>query len=84
MWAAGQLLATYSADPDPTQNVQGILNFYIDDPLGTRRVMTDAVGNIAEACHSLPYGNGEDCGAAPSEHLFTNKERGAETTPRHK
>jgi hypothetical protein len=77
VWAAGQLLATYSADPDPTQNVQGILNFYIDDPLGTRRVMTDFAGNIAETCHSLPYGNGEDCAAAPSEHLFTNKERDA-------
>ncbi|MFP5237884.1 MAG: RHS repeat-associated core domain-containing protein [Acidobacteriota bacterium] len=31
------LLDPYSADPDPTQNVAGILNFYIDDPLGTRR-----------------------------------------------
>lgn len=79
VWAAGQLLATYSADPDPTQNVQGILNFYIDDPLGTRRVMTDFAGNIQETCHTLPYGNGADCGPAPTEHLFTGKERDAES-----
>jgi hypothetical protein len=45
VWAAGQLLATYSADPDPTQNVQGILNFYFTDMLGSRRVMTDSAGS---------------------------------------
>ncbi|MFP5237882.1 MAG: RHS repeat-associated core domain-containing protein [Acidobacteriota bacterium] len=87
------LLATYSADHNPTQNVAGILNFYIDDPLGTRRhrgprgqvfvrgvvVMTDYAGNTAETCHSLPYGNGEDCAATPAEHLFTQHERDAET-----
>ena len=61
----GQLLATYSADPDPTRNVPGVLNFYVDDPLGTQtgvptdrswsvgwsgRVMTDYAGNVMESC----------------------------------
>lgn len=74
VWAAGQLIATYS-----TQNRQGILNFYFDDWLGSRRVMTDYTGNVQETCHSLPYGNGEDCGPAPTEHLFTGKERDQES-----
>ena len=68
VWGGGQLLATYSADPDPTRNVPGVLNFYVDDPLGTQtgvptdrswsvgwsgRVMTDYAGNVMEGCHSL-------------------------------
>lgn len=52
---AGQLLAPYSADTDPTQNVQGLLNFYVDDPLGTRRVMPDYAGNVMETCRGLPF-----------------------------
>ena len=44
VWVAGQLVATYSPDPDTTQQSAGILNFYLNDWLGTRRVTTDYAG----------------------------------------
>lgn len=79
VWAAGELVGTYSPNFDPSQTAAGVLNFYLDDWLGTRRVMTDALGNGQESCNSLPYGDGETCAPVPTEHLFTGKERDAES-----
>jgi len=80
VWAAGKLLATYSQDsPTPTSVSSGLLHFYFDDPLGSRRVQTDFAGNIEQTCPNLPYGDGEGCGSTPTENLFTGKERDAES-----
>jgi hypothetical protein len=76
--AAGQLAATYS-NSDPTDYPSGILYFHLTDWLGTRRVLTNADGSIAQSCDSLPYGDGESCPPSPTEHLFTGKERDAES-----
>ena len=70
VWAAGNLLATYDNDG---------LHFYLDDPLGTRRVQTDYEGVVERTCVSLPFGDGESCGTTPTEHLFTGKERDSES-----
>jgi RHS repeat-associated protein len=73
VWAGGKLLATYDADG---------LHFYLNDPLGTRRVQTDYAGVIEQSCVSLPYGDGLNCTGstiAPTEHHFTGKERDAES-----
>jgi RHS repeat-associated protein len=78
VWAAGTLIATYS-DPDLSQSQTAVLDFQFGDWLGTRRVLTDFTGNPEETCHSLPYGDGEDCMPTPTEHLFTQHERDAET-----
>jgi hypothetical protein len=81
VFAAGQLMATYSTNPDPDTRltVPAILNYYLTDWLGTRRVMTDSAGNVQETCDSLPYGDGETCIPSPTEHLFTGKERDTES-----
>jgi RHS repeat-associated protein len=79
VWAGGQLTATLSAPP---QNPSGtaVLNYHLTDWLGTRRVLTDALGNPTENCHSMPFGNGFDCiSNPPTEHLFTGKERDTES-----
>jgi RHS repeat-associated protein len=73
--ASGQLVATYS-----TSSGQPALNFHFTDWLGTRRVLTDSLGNTQQSCHSLPYGNGEDCTPTPTEQLFTGKERDQESS----
>jgi RHS repeat-associated protein len=73
VWAGGKLLATYDADG---------LHFYLNDPLGTRRVQTDYAGVIEQSCVSLPYGDGLNCTGstiAPTEHHFTAKERDSES-----
>jgi RHS repeat-associated protein len=70
VYAAGKMLATYDNDG---------LHFYLDDPLGTRRVQTDYAGVVEQTCASLPYGDGESCTPTPTEHLFTGKERDAES-----
>lgn len=77
VWAAGQLIATYSADSGG--QTAGVLSFELGDWLGTRRVLTDYAGNVKQSCESLPYGNGETCAPLPTEHLFTQHERDAET-----
>jgi RHS repeat-associated protein len=69
-WAGGTLLATYDAVG---------LHFYLNDPLGTRRVQTDYAGVLEQTCSSLPFGDGESCAPTPTEHLFTGKERDTES-----
>jgi hypothetical protein len=54
VWAGGKLLATYD------MTGRG-LHFYLDDPLGTRRVQTDELGVIEQSCSSLPFGDGLSC-----------------------
>jgi RHS repeat-associated protein len=78
VWAGGQLTATYSYD-DPINYPAGILYFPLTDWLGTRRMLADQYGNLAQTCDSLPFGDGESCPATPTEHLFTGKERDAES-----
>jgi RHS repeat-associated protein len=75
VWAGGKLLATYD------MTGKG-LHFYLDDPLGTRRVQTDELGVVEQTCSSLPFGDGLTCtGSAttPTEHHFTGKERDTES-----
>lgn len=57
----------------------GILSFYLYDWLGTRRVQTDYAGVWQQDCSSLPFGDGETCQPIPTEHLYTGKERDAES-----
>jgi RHS repeat-associated protein len=78
VWAGGQLASTYS-NADPINYPAGILYFHLTDWLGTRRVLTDQSGNLAQTCDSLPFGDGESCPTTPTEHLFTGKERDAES-----
>ena len=75
VWTPNGLDGTYSQ----TGAQPIILNFYLTDWLGTRRVTTDYEGNAQASCLSLPYGNGETCTATPTEHLFTGKVRDAES-----
>jgi len=85
VWAGGKLLATY--------DTKGI-HFPLTDPLGTKRVQVNALGEIDETCTSLPFGNdignnpGVNCvvpgnqlgtGDDATEHHFTQKERDTET-----
>jgi hypothetical protein len=37
------------------------LHFYLNDWLGTRRVMTDCTGVVEQQCASLSYGDYESC-----------------------
>jgi RHS repeat-associated protein len=71
----GQLIATFNAAESGT----AALHFYFDDPLGTRRVQTNAIGVIEQQCTSLPFGDQESCIPMPTEQLFTGKERDAES-----
>ena len=75
VWTPNGLDGTYSQ----TGSQAIVLNFYLTDWLGTRRVTTDMAGNAQVSCLSLPYGNGETCTPTPTEHLFTGKERDAES-----
>jgi RHS repeat-associated protein len=70
VWANGMLIAT----DDSTET-----HYYLNDWLGTRRVQTDYAGNLEQSCASLPYGDGETCGAPPSGNLYTGKERDSES-----
>ncbi len=79
VFAAGQLVATYSFNNDPNASSPGTVYFHITDWLGTRRALADYTGELQQTCDSLPFGNGEDCATLPTEHLFTGKERDAES-----
>lgn len=70
VWAGSSLLATYDSNG---------LHFYLDDPLGSRRVQTDYAGALEQSCLNLPYGDAESCSPLPTEHLFTGKERDTES-----
>jgi RHS repeat-associated protein len=73
VYAAGTLLATYD---------QNGLHFYLNDPLGTRRVQTDQNGVLEQTCSSLPFGDSLNCTQSiqtPTEHHFTGKERDTES-----
>ena len=70
-WAGSMLLATYDMNVQP--------HFYLTDPLGSRRAQANYAGVLEQTCQSLPYGDGETCIPTPTEHLFTGKERDAES-----
>jgi RHS repeat-associated protein len=52
VWAAGKLTATYDYNYG-----QGGIHFELADPLGTKRVQANALGQTDEQCTSLPFGN---------------------------
>ena len=82
VWADGRLIATYAQDDtikSGTTTDSGLVHFYFDDPLGTRRAQTDYAGHLEQSCSSLPFGDSETCGSTPTEHLFTGKERDTES-----
>ena len=73
IWSGGKLLGTYDNDG---------LHFYLDDPLGTRRVQTDYAGVVEQTCQSWPFGDQLACTGStqyPTEHHFTGKERDSES-----
>jgi RHS repeat-associated protein len=85
VWAAGRLTATY--------DTLGV-HYSLTDPLGTKRVQANALGQVDESCTSLPFGNeagnpiGASCAPTPNslgtagdatEHHFTQKEHDNET-----
>ena len=79
VWAGGRIIATYAQDNIAGQGQNSLLHFYLDDPLGSRRVQTDYAGVVEKTCQSLPFGDGETCLTTPTEHLFTGKERDTES-----
>jgi len=73
VFAAGTLVATYDNDG---------LHFYLNDPLGTRRVQTDPFGAVEQSCTNLPFGDQLSCTNStqyPTEHHFAQRERDAES-----
>jgi RHS repeat-associated protein len=73
VYAAGALIGTYDTDG---------LHFYLNDPLGTRRVQTNFAGVLEQTCSSLPFGDSLNCTNSiqnPTEHHFTGKERDSES-----
>jgi RHS repeat-associated protein len=83
VWPGGHLDATY--------DTLG-LHFHIADPLGSRRIQTNAAGTVEESYLSLPFGDGltpvpnPNCLPAnncysedPTENHFTGKERDTES-----
>ena len=85
IWAGGKLTATY--------DTKGI-HYELADPLGTKRVQANALGQVDETCTSLPFGNdvgnpiGANCTLVANslstaddatEHHFTQKERDTES-----
>jgi RHS repeat-associated protein len=87
VWIGGENLATYDY-------YGPALHFNLEDPLGTKRVVANILGEPDEMCTSLPFGN--DTGnpwqvncqmetnslntySDPSEHHYTGKERDTES-----
>jgi len=52
VWAAGKLTATYDYNYG-----HGGIHYELADPLGTKRVQANALGQTDEQCTSLPFGN---------------------------
>ena len=77
VYAGGTLLATYSASGQSNPGY----HFHLTDWLGTRRVSTDASGNMEESCTSYPFGDDLSCAgdSDPTEQHFTGKERDVES-----
>ena len=79
VYAGGKQIGTYDGNVSaPT------LHFYFDDPLGTRRAQTNAVGLVEATYQSLPFGDGLAQNALtttddPTENHFTGKERDTES-----
>ena len=87
VWAGGKMVAGYDYY-GPS------LHFNLEDPLGTKRVVANILGEPDEMCTSLPFGNDLsnprsvscqmesntlDTFSDPSEHHFTGKERDTES-----
>ena len=77
VYGDGKLLGTYDSAG---------LHFHLTDPLGTRRVQTNAEGLAEQNCQSLPYGDAQNCyavgtasGVTATPLFFTGKERDAES-----
>jgi RHS repeat-associated protein len=73
VYAGSSLIGTYD---------EGGLHFYLNDPVGTRRVQTSYAGVMEQTCTGLPYGDGLNCSNSkvfPTEHHFTGKERDTES-----
>ncbi len=72
VYANGQLLATYANNST---------YFALADWLGSKRVVTNPDGTVAETCANLPFGDELTCTGAlePSAHHFTGKERDSES-----
>jgi len=73
--------AFLGGSPIATYDSNGI-HFYVNDPLGSRRVQLDYEGVVEQYCTNLPFGDGLTCSASltsPTEQHFTGKERDAES-----
>jgi RHS repeat-associated protein len=69
LYGAGQLLGTYDTAG---------LHFHIADPLGTRRLQTNASGEPELDCQSLPFGDQQNCFSDPNA-----PDGGGDATPLH-
>jgi RHS repeat-associated protein len=97
VYEAGKLIATYDTTTSGLSQDAGVaggLHFQLTDPLGTRRVQTNSVGEAELDCQSLPFGDQLSCfpdpnapddaqdedstGSLTGIH-FTGKERDAES-----
>ena len=61
VWVNGRVIATYEQNAKKVGGVttlDSLLHFYLDDPLGTRRVQADYAGNVEQTCASLAGGQG--------------------------
>ncbi len=71
VYAGGRLLATYSNNST---------YFALNDWLGSKRVVANPNGTVAEACMNLPFGDELICSAPdPSAHHFTGQLRDQES-----
>jgi RHS repeat-associated protein len=71
VYANGQLLATYNNNS---------AYFSFGDWLGSKRVVANPTGTVAEMCMNLPFGDDLICSANdPSEHHFTGQLHDLET-----
>ncbi len=82
VYGGGKLIATYDSTLDPTTGSSPIvaLHFQLTDPLGTRRVQTNAAGEAELDCQSLPFGDQLNCFADPNA---PNDDQG-QTPPEHR
>ncbi len=81
VYAAGQLIATYTNASPAGQSVTPSLHFHLADWLGTNRVQLTSTGESEQTCQSLLFGDTLNCAgvADATEHHFTGKERDSES-----